>query len=725
MKKRLSLIILLAAVSIGNMAQTLGEAFYIYRNDGQFNAFFRDEVQSIEYSNYDVDSVYYDEIVTQVVNTADSVYKIPLAAIDSVAFVTPETKYRPNVIVIEGNIRNYVLSSEGLNIRFKSDIPSDLLPRKGDKLVTTEMSDTFIAGFAGLVENVENDGASILITCSSVGLEEIFEEFYFVNEGTPSTMMVRGEKSERRASWTWEDSYSPGEFSFPLTVPIAAQFKPDPKGDLAYVFEPDASVNITPTYSWKTVLVVSPLLGTIVSIDLKEDDVIAQNLSLSGAIDWTHDFTPGTIPIFGLGPFVYAYGEIGAFLRATASVSLEQHWKQNFRYTLHYEASSPLYIPRITFNGIRLENEHSGQLLANGEFGLGFYVELGVAFMAKWLLSAGGRAEAGIKVGGDVMLYKKDMESALRSTDVYKTLQGTDVHLSRFWNVGLQGQLLNWGFSHNFKPLSDEKMIARFSIVPDFSNVELERDETDSSILHASAKASGVCLPQDLGFTLFNQEIWDDGKTSFSRYGYMGSTADIYASYFDMPYDEKYEVYPTVKLFGVDALTILAEPKAKEKVEPYCPNSNHPHWIDLGLPSGTQWQCCNEGASTPEDYGGYYSFKHIYFDAPSLEQINELLDNTTSEWTTLNGVTGRKFIGSNGGTIFLPAAGYSMYDYDNYFNRRYFSVGSEGRYWSSTLSTAEYVSAYGLDFNSDDAIINHSVDVGCVYCVHLSLRHVR
>ena len=93
MNKRLSLILLFAAVTLSGMAQSIGEAFYIYRNDGQFNAFFRDEVLSIEYSNYDVDSVYYDEVVTQVVNTADSVYKIPLAAIDSVGFVQPETKY--------------------------------------------------------------------------------------------------------------------------------------------------------------------------------------------------------------------------------------------------------------------------------------------------------------------------------------------------------------------------------------------------------------------------------------------------------------------------------------------------------------------------------------------------------------------------------------------------------------------------------------------------------
>ena len=40
--KKLYLILLMAVVAITATAQTVGEAFYIYRNDGQFNAFFRD-----------------------------------------------------------------------------------------------------------------------------------------------------------------------------------------------------------------------------------------------------------------------------------------------------------------------------------------------------------------------------------------------------------------------------------------------------------------------------------------------------------------------------------------------------------------------------------------------------------------------------------------------------------------------------------------------------------
>ena len=108
-----------------------------------------------------------------------------------------------------------------------------------------------------------------------------------------------------------------------------------------------------------------------------------------------------------------------------------------------------------------------------------------------------------------------------------------------------------------------------------------------------------------------------------------------------------------------------------------CPDSNHPHWIDMGLPSGTQWRCCNEGASAPEEYGGYYTFGQVA-SAPTFDQIQELVNNCKYEWTKQNDVRGGKFTGPNGGTIFLPAAGW-VYEGFPAAN-----VGSHGYYWSST-----------------------------------------
>jgi hypothetical protein len=55
---------------------------------------------------------------------------------------------------------------------------------------------------------------------------------------------------------------------------------------------------------------------------------------------------------------------------------------------------------------------------------------------------------------------------------------------------------------------------------------------------------------------------------------------------------------------------------------------------------------------------------------------HETRENCSSEWTTLNGVNVRIFTGSNGGSIFLPAAG-----------RRWFAVPySAGRHVRAALS---------------------------------------
>ena len=168
-----------------------------------------------------------------------------------------------------------------------------------------------------------------------------------------------------------------------------------------------------------------------------------------------------------------------------------------------------------------------------------------------------------------------------------------------------------------------------------------------------------------------------------------------------------------------------------------CPDNHHPHLIDLGLPSGTKWACCNVGADTPEAYGGYYAWgetkekstyswsSYIHCDGtqqtchylgsniagtdydvahvkwggswvmPSRAQQYELISNCTYEWTTVNGVKGGKFTSNiNGGSIFLPAAGYRNAS-------GLYNAGTYGYYWSSTQNPSS-TAAYGLYLNSSE-----------------------
>ena len=170
--------------------------------------------------------------------------------------------------------------------------------------------------------------------------------------------------------------------------------------------------------------------------------------------------------------------------------------------------------------------------------------------------------------------------------------------------------------------------------------------------------------------------------------------------------------------------------------------SNGHDWVDLGLPSGTKWATCNVGADTPEGYGDYFAWgetatKEIYnwstyryYDGstltkytssdnltvleasddaasansgtgwrmPTREDMNELFNNCTHEWTIQNGVNGRKFTGNNGNSIFIPAAGYRSFDIFN-------NVGLAGIYWSSSRAD-DNGCAWLLDFASDYHGIN-------------------
>lgn len=194
------------------------------------------------------------------------------------------------------------------------------------------------------------------------------------------------------------------------------------------------------------------------------------------------------------------------------------------------------------------------------------------------------------------------------------------------------------------------------------------------------------------------------------------------------------------KLFTLTIMLVALTAKAQ-----FCPDDNHPHMIDLGLPSGTKWACCNVGATKPEEYGDYYTWgetevKSVYnwssckywtdhngdgyvedneftdlgsdiagtgYDVahvkwggswimPSHNHEVELLDNCTYTWTSMNGVEGGQFTGPSGGSIFLPAAGYRWEGNLNF-------AGSHGYYWFSTQSPYESSFAYFLSFHSDDA----------------------
>lgn len=181
---------------------------------------------------------------------------------------------------------------------------------------------------------------------------------------------------------------------------------------------------------------------------------------------------------------------------------------------------------------------------------------------------------------------------------------------------------------------------------------------------------------------------------------------------------------------------------------------NGHRYVDLGLPSGTKWSDCNVGAKAKTNYGYYYAWGETtrktnyswstykygknydkltkYTDSycgkngfadnkneldfsddvaqklwggkwriPSEEQFEELINYTKQRWTRVNGVKGLFFIGKNGNSIFLPAAGCRE-------GNSLCCSNSVGHYWSRTLDVNISCKAEQLEFYSDDIVFVRS-----------------
>ena len=128
-------------------------------------------------------------------------------------------------------------------------------------------------------------------------------------------------------------------------------------------------------------------------------------------------------------------------------------------------------------------------------------------------------------------------------------------------------------------------------------------------------------------------------------------------------------------------------------------------WCDGSATSLTKY-CTDSGYGTvddktvldPEDDAAHVNWGGTW-RMPTVAEMQELKDNCTSEWTTQNGVNGRKFTGSNGNSIFLPSAG-------SFDGASLDDAGSYGYYWSSSLMTGYPNNARYVYFNSGSVRVN-------------------
>lgn len=538
-------------------------AYYFHFHDKGIQVFYTDMVDSMTVSKVDLDGIEHDDFVTQQVWMNDTVFNYALADIDSVSFVTPSTIYQPGVVKMEDGLENYVVSHDSLTIIFSTDTPSDLLPRKKDKLVYLRQTDLFPAGFAGEVVEVVKENSGYKVDCTLASLSDIFVRYYSTSNDNVQTRAINPIYGHGEAIWEAKD------LTYPLTDELLPFISEESDDDDAFSVDNDASISLSPKVSLRGTLIVTPEEGTYVCVSSNGTFDVTSNFSLNGSlkVDKVWRFTgkkrwQACIPNC---PLLVAFVDPGVFVDASLDASVDATVNQKvssaFLLNMSTKRRENLRNQPLTFKIQETNFDVGGSV--KGELNAGVYTEIGIAvndigFCKNDIAKLYARGEVGIHVGGDLEVNSKFLKEGIKNTEAYETLRNSGIWSNFYWGAAIGYQLdlpiINMNFGqeiewegHIGEPLFDK------CLAPTITSPNAYREHGDFSTITAKADVEGDCLmPVEVGFGAFDS----NGNKVASKY-YSKKFANENSSFSDysvalekMSTVKDYELSPVIKLFG-------------------------------------------------------------------------------------------------------------------------------------------------------------------------------
>ena len=337
-----------------------------------------------------------------------------------------------------------------------------------------------------------------------------------------------------------------------------------------------------------------------------------------------------------------------------------------------------------------------------------------------------GAAESG--VGAAILAFKKGY-------DVFVSDMGL---IKENYKNALNKHNIEWEEgTHTERRILDSDEIIKSPGIPDNAPIIAKAIEKGIRIINEIEFVHGINL-----FSFYNFKL----KKIKNKWKQFSNIQCIGIDFLEIPYDAtsfteeernsnpERIIYPAT-LEDKDSVDMICEQVGGDCIEA----------VDLGL--SVKWATCNIGASSPEEYGDYFAWGETqpkdYYDwstykwcngssttltkynnrssygtvdnkktleladdaaranwggawrMPTDAEMTELREQCTWTWTTLNGVNGYRVTGTNGNSIFLPAAGYRL-------GSSLGSAGSYGYYWSSSLRTDYPICAYFVYFGSSN-----------------------
>ena len=656
------------------------------------------------------------------------------AIIDIILGGQPATELKSDVFLLTADYNDVITDADTVSFTLSSMVPVAKRPVMGNVVLSTADCTPFPDGIMARVTGIVPVAGGLRYTCLQVGLDDVFDQLFIDVEVEAATDSTSADSPSLRAParatisaelWnaTFDGNFSGGG----VTANLHAR-------DRSTIRVTARKTRNTPWYF---------------NIDVRNELTSNFNMSAVSTADFYRSYDIGRVTV-GRIPILTIYGEPVLFLtpQLTLKGYVEESGEVRLDYSGHFnrtDVSSYTYSDGRWQIGSTCSNDGGtdvAQISMNGYAGVGMIPGL------KFALN-GTRNGVGVNVSAGV---RERLDFVFDATQfaggrLYDACRDSYCSTTMPWSVSLYASWSVMGHAGEAStpPLlsGEPKIMEDRYLFPLFTKPEYKKGNPETTAVISTTSSRRVMLPTTVGLRLFDE---NDNQLKSWQQGYSATELDNVqhvTSFTGLQKDKAYHVRPTVTVMGY---TIEASPLASFKIE------DEGDWVDLGLPSGTIWATRNVGASSPEDYGDYFAWgettprnsfsmnSYKWYSSrtnflpllsgftkyctksewgydgfvdnkteldpeddaarahysggcmPSLEQIKELCNHCTWQWTQRNGVNGQLVTGPNGNTMFLPAAGYRWKESLN-------DAGSRSIYWSRMLYSDEPGNAYGVQIH--------------------------
>lgn len=545
MKRAQSLIIFIILLFLSQNCVAQG-AYYVYKKNGDVLTLFADQIKSISYSKTSADGIEYEDVVSQVVETADSVYITDIAEVDSVGFHPLPTVLRSGVTVLDDNLMDYIISASDGELSFilSASVPKKFIPNVGDKLVTTTCNNIFSNAFAGRVNRVSRQSSGIIVECEDVDLTEIFKTLYlttmYASDENPSK--AKGVPTAQR------ETVISKSFSFDVLNTLGTGVSWD-KGNIAKLGISASNFKIHGGHT--TTVRQSIVIGENVArqvITIKSNVSGFADATISGHISADGIVCP-KIPITGC-PFANAYVSIGPYLSANVDLAVDLSFGKNV--TIMASFGQDLRNKDITLIGKPLCVDHTPNplqiksVLLSGKIGVGAGFEIGVSSLEIMKKEVGAAISDAIyaELEGDYIIYDSDAAQASKETTVYERLKKTSISCSVCDKLDvLVGP---WTFT----VLNPRISLPKFDLVPDIKLSAIARDG-DDYFFSKLITTGNLLLPSSIyGVIDTENVVKNSGNEIALSLGQVDR--DVVLDFDDLIKGKEFNFYPVCKFMGLD-----------------------------------------------------------------------------------------------------------------------------------------------------------------------------